>query len=64
MARIRLRRLDWAGDLLRADEQFLARGVLVAEIRSGKWGGGLRLLMDAPVRSLKKLVEIASDKKN
>ena len=25
VARIRLRRLDWAGELLRADEQFLAR---------------------------------------
>ena len=62
VARIRLRRLDWAGELLRAEEQFLARRVLVAEIRSGKWEGGL--LMDAPVRSLKKLVEIASDKKN
>ena len=40
----------------------LARRVLVAEIRSGKWEGGL--LKDTPVRSLKKLVEIASDKKN
>ena len=65
IARLRARRLRWAGHILRLEEDSLLRRVLMAqaeqELAEGRSEGAL--LMDAPVfSSLEELVEAAADR--
>ena len=66
VARLRSRRLRWAGHILRQEETSLVRQVLVALVEEHLAGGlglGGGLLMDAPAfGSLEQLLELAGDR--
>ena len=66
VARLRSRRLRWAGHILRQEETSLLRRVFVAQLRQALEEGGIRpgsLLMDAPaLETVEQLVEMAGDR--
>ena len=67
VARVRARRLRWAGHLLRASEEYLPRRVAVAQLESDlQWGalfGTTSIFQDAPDGfELEELVELAEDR--
>ena len=66
VARLRSRRLRWAGHILRQKETSLLRRVFLAQLEQELEEGGIRpggLLMDAPdFESVEQLVELASDR--
>jgi len=67
VARVRARRLRWAGHLLRASEEYLPRRVAVAQLESDlQWGalsGTASIFQDAPDGfELDELVELAEDR--
>jgi len=59
VSRTRKRRLDWAKDLLQADNQLPSRQIMIASIQAEGWRGGL--LMDAAVRDLGAITALAGD---
>jgi exonuclease III len=66
VARLRSRRLRWAGHILRQEETSLLRRVFVAQLRQALEEGGIRpgsLLMDAPdFETVEQLEEMAGDR--
>ena len=62
VARIKLQRMKHAGDILRAEEQFLPRRILLADVDRGVWEGGL--LMDTRTRDKKELIDLATRKQD
>ena len=66
VARLRSRRLRWAGHILRQEETSLLRRVFVAQLRQALEEGGIRpgsLLMDAPAfGTVEQLEEMAGDR--
>ena len=66
LARLRSRRLRWAGHILRSDETNLLRRVLLAQtvkelMTGGRAAGGL--LMDVKFKTVEGLLELAQDRK-
>ena len=59
VSRTRKRRLDWAKDLLQADNQLPSRQIMIASVHAEGWGGGL--LMDAAVRGLGIITAMAGE---
>jgi hypothetical protein len=59
VSRTRKRRLDWAKDLLQADSQLPSRQIMIASVQAEGWGRGL--LMDAAVRDLATITDLAGE---
>ena len=59
VSRTRKRRLDWAKDLLQADNQLPSRQIMIAFAQAEGWGRGL--LMDAAVRDLVTITDMAGE---